>query len=355
MAAHLGEPGKGLFSALSVTATRINVGRTIVFVQRKEGRVPSWKRDPRTEARETIIGPEHALASGAISLLFRSVRIGEEFFCDGSLRQNTPLSPALRLGADRVLVLTLRHKPAVPPSNTRTRCNLTSRAARAGARRSPCRRRADVARRAAGRGHAPRPHPYDRRAVDDVGPGLGLSAVSFGTLGVALREIDDFSRAPPMRAFRGTALAPFSVQIIAIFHGVYALGTLIAGVFWLPSRANGAELARLQQQRVRERITELEASGATYDRARVAAERAELLTAAEPSYALPSHLMAAGLLSTLTGIATLALFYGEPSYTALTAGAVEGVVGVALVAVASWLFYRYGQERAWLRARRAWP
>ncbi len=76
---------KGLFSALSVRATRINDGRTIVFVQRKEGGVLAWSHDPRTEARETIIGPEHALASGAIPLLFRSVRIGEEFFCDGSV------------------------------------------------------------------------------------------------------------------------------------------------------------------------------------------------------------------------------------------------------------------------------
>jgi NTE family protein len=106
---------KGLFSALSVSATRINDGRTVVFVQRKEGGVPAWSRDPNTEARETIIGPEHALASGAIPLLFRSVRIGEEFFCDGSVRQSTPLSPALRLGADRVLILSLRHKPAAAP------------------------------------------------------------------------------------------------------------------------------------------------------------------------------------------------------------------------------------------------
>jgi NTE family protein len=106
---------KGLFSALSVSATRINDGRTVVFVQRKEGGVPAWSRDPNTEARDTIIGPEHALASGAIPLLFRSVRIGEEFFCDGSVRQSTPLSPALRLGADRVLILSLRHKPAAPP------------------------------------------------------------------------------------------------------------------------------------------------------------------------------------------------------------------------------------------------
>jgi NTE family protein len=106
---------KGVFSALAVTATRINDGRTVVFVQRKEGGVPAWSRDPNTEARETIIGPEHALASGAIPLLFRSVRIGEEFFCDGSVRQNTPLSPALRLGADRVLILALKHKTHAPP------------------------------------------------------------------------------------------------------------------------------------------------------------------------------------------------------------------------------------------------
>jgi NTE family protein len=101
---------KGTFSALSLTATRINDGRTVVFVQRKEPGLPAWSRDPNTEARETIIGPEHALASSAIPLLFRSIRIGDEFFCDGSVRQSTPLSPALRLGADRVLILTLKHK-----------------------------------------------------------------------------------------------------------------------------------------------------------------------------------------------------------------------------------------------------
>ena len=36
---------------------------------------------------------------------------GQRFYCDGGLRQNTPLSPALRLGADKVLVIGLRHKP----------------------------------------------------------------------------------------------------------------------------------------------------------------------------------------------------------------------------------------------------
>jgi len=102
---------QGLFSALSVTATEIASGNTVVFVQRAQGGVPPWSLDPYSEAREAVIGPEHALASAAIPLLFRSVKIGDEFFCDGSLRQTTPLSPALRLGAEKVLLISLKYRP----------------------------------------------------------------------------------------------------------------------------------------------------------------------------------------------------------------------------------------------------
>jgi NTE family protein len=83
----------------------------VTFVQRREPGLPTWSRDPWQVAEEVVLGPEHALASGAIPLLFRSARIGDEYYCDGFVRQNTPLSPALRLGADRVLILSLRHKP----------------------------------------------------------------------------------------------------------------------------------------------------------------------------------------------------------------------------------------------------
>lgn len=102
---------KGLFSSLAVSATQIATGRSVVFVQRSAPGLPPWSRDPNTEAREAVIGPEHALASAAIPLLFRSVKIGEEYFCDGSLRQNTPLTPALRLGAQRVLIIALKYRP----------------------------------------------------------------------------------------------------------------------------------------------------------------------------------------------------------------------------------------------------
>ncbi len=104
---------RGAVNAISVSTTRIHDGKTVVFVQRRDGGVPPWSRDPFTEAREAVLGSEHALASAAIPLLFRSVKIGDEYFCDGSVRQNTPLSPALRLGARRVLLLSLKFRPAV--------------------------------------------------------------------------------------------------------------------------------------------------------------------------------------------------------------------------------------------------
>lgn len=102
---------RGLLSAVSVSATRIRDGRTVVFVQRREPGLPRWSRDPYVVPQEVVLGPEHALASAAIPLVFRSARVGDEYYCDGFVRQNTPLSPALRLGADRVLILSLRHKP----------------------------------------------------------------------------------------------------------------------------------------------------------------------------------------------------------------------------------------------------
>jgi NTE family protein len=105
---------RGLFAAISVSATEIYSGNAVVFVQRREGGVPVWSRDANTKALEAILGPEHALASAAIPMLFRAVRMGEEYFCDGSLRQNTPLSPALRLGADRLLIVSLNHLESGP-------------------------------------------------------------------------------------------------------------------------------------------------------------------------------------------------------------------------------------------------
>jgi len=104
----------GRFSAVCVSATEIATGRTVTFVDHRDREVPTWTNDLLHVARPARLGPEHALASAAIPLLFPTVRIGDTFYCDGSLRQQTPLAPALRLGSNRVLVVGLRH--GLPPS-----------------------------------------------------------------------------------------------------------------------------------------------------------------------------------------------------------------------------------------------
>ena len=99
----------GLIQNLTVSTTHIESGRTVVFIDGAQKSLTSWTRDPRRLARLGRIGPQHAIASAAIPLLFPAVSIDGAYYCDGGLRQNTPLSPALRLGADRVLVIAVGH------------------------------------------------------------------------------------------------------------------------------------------------------------------------------------------------------------------------------------------------------
>ena len=82
-----------------------------MWVDNREGQVTRWARDPFVIARPAALSPAHALASAAIPFLFPAPRIDGSYFCDGGLRLNTPLAPALRLGADRLLVIGLRHVP----------------------------------------------------------------------------------------------------------------------------------------------------------------------------------------------------------------------------------------------------
>jgi NTE family protein len=99
----------GDLEALAVAATEIATGRSVVFVDNRSGTVPQWTRDPFVIPRPVRIGPAHALASAAMPLVFPAIQIDRTEYCDGGLRLNTPLAPALRLGADRVLVIGLRY------------------------------------------------------------------------------------------------------------------------------------------------------------------------------------------------------------------------------------------------------
>ena len=98
----------GRIKALAITATEIATGRAVVFVDTPSGKISRWATDRTVIARPARITPTHALASASLPLVFPAVRIKHAFYCDGGLRVNTPLAPALRLGADRVLIIGLR-------------------------------------------------------------------------------------------------------------------------------------------------------------------------------------------------------------------------------------------------------
>jgi NTE family protein len=98
---------RGLLRAVSVSATEIATGRTTLFVDTAPDVPLPDAINPRVVVKSGIVGPQHALASAAIPLVFPPVRVGSALYCDGGLRQNTPIAPAIRLGAEKVLVIGL--------------------------------------------------------------------------------------------------------------------------------------------------------------------------------------------------------------------------------------------------------
>jgi NTE family protein len=96
---------RGMLRALTVSCTEVSTGRTVVFMQVSPDLTIPGAAPPRTLFRADRIGPHHALASAAIPLLFPPVRIDGELHLDGGLRQNTPIAPALRLGATHIFAI----------------------------------------------------------------------------------------------------------------------------------------------------------------------------------------------------------------------------------------------------------
>ena len=106
----------GCLAAISISTTHVASGRTVVFVQRRGGGTPSSGTDYTMAFEAAEIDTEHALASAAVPLLFPAVEIGGQFYCDGGLRQNVPLSPARRLGAEGLIVINPRYIEEQAPS-----------------------------------------------------------------------------------------------------------------------------------------------------------------------------------------------------------------------------------------------
>ena len=98
----------GILHAFSVTTVAYTSGRSVTFFQGRDDLRP-WKRTRRIGIPRPIT-LDYLMASSAIPILFPGVRIGYEYYGDGSMRQMAPLSPALHLGADRLLIIGARHE-----------------------------------------------------------------------------------------------------------------------------------------------------------------------------------------------------------------------------------------------------
>jgi NTE family protein len=97
----------GEVRGVTVSATDVETGHTVVFVE-SDAQSLFYSRDRAVDWAPVRLTAQHALASAAIPIIFPTVRVAGRMYSDGSLRQNTPIAPALRLGAGRVLVVGLR-------------------------------------------------------------------------------------------------------------------------------------------------------------------------------------------------------------------------------------------------------
>jgi NTE family protein len=115
----------GHLNALGLCSTGYGSARSVAFFQ-GQAQISEWSRRNHV-GRRTTLTLQHLMGSMAVPLVFPPELIGEEYFGDGAMRQLAPLSPALHLGANRLLVVGMRSQtgagvsarksaPNAPPS-----------------------------------------------------------------------------------------------------------------------------------------------------------------------------------------------------------------------------------------------
>jgi len=109
----------GALYAVCVTASGYTSGQSVSFFQGGSG-LEGWERNQRIGAAVSL-KLEYLLASSALPFIFPAVKVHREYFGDGSVRQIAPVSPALHLGADRVLVVGTGRQT---PDQARARSNV---------------------------------------------------------------------------------------------------------------------------------------------------------------------------------------------------------------------------------------
>jgi NTE family protein len=101
---------QGRLKALALTALNYSTGQTVTWVQGR-GFEP-WSQ-PQHRSFHSRIAVEHVMASAALPIFFPAVRLGDAWYGDGGVRLSTPLVPAIRLGATRILAVSPHYHPTL--------------------------------------------------------------------------------------------------------------------------------------------------------------------------------------------------------------------------------------------------
>ncbi|MDX9719252.1 MAG: patatin-like phospholipase family protein [Myxococcota bacterium] len=112
----------GLIRGVAVCATEVCTSRPVIFYQMHAPFDFAHGPGRTREARSVRLNVEHAMASSAIPFLFPAIQVDGVCYVDGALRQNTPIYPALRMGADRMLMIGLSRDPGVRYRSARMGC-----------------------------------------------------------------------------------------------------------------------------------------------------------------------------------------------------------------------------------------
>lgn len=99
---------KGTLHGIAVKALDYSTGMNTTFFQGHSSILP-WMR-AQCLAERTHITVDHVMASAAIPIVFPPVKVGDRYYGDGSVRNYTPLSPAIKMGAKRLLVISAKRQ-----------------------------------------------------------------------------------------------------------------------------------------------------------------------------------------------------------------------------------------------------
>ena len=98
--------GRGALKAVAITASSYTTGQSITWVQGCG--IGQWERAHRRSINVKL-GVRHVMASAALPIFFPAIEVGGQWFGDGGIRLSAPLSPAVHLGADRILAISTRY------------------------------------------------------------------------------------------------------------------------------------------------------------------------------------------------------------------------------------------------------